>query len=62
MVRSRIASALATLAFLAALVASLVLLAPSPVSAGPVFSAGDFDSGICSCPVSYGDCVCKIGT
>ncbi len=34
-------------------------LTPVPAQAAQ-FAAGDYDDGICSCPVTFGDCVCKI--
>ncbi len=40
-------------------IAVVTALAPMPAQAAQ-FAAGDYDDGICSCPVTFGDCVCKI--
>ncbi len=57
--RKRVTMILATLAVLA-LTAVAVMPVTAAVAIGdPVFSAGNFSDGICSCPVDVGNCVCK---
>ncbi len=52
-------------ATLAAVVLSGFLAAASLSAIDPVYSAGNKNSGdpnICNCPVTVGNCVCRIGT
>lgn len=59
MIGKKLANAVAAMACAGALVAGMVLLAPVS-STAQVYSAGNLEEGnICSCPVDFGDCICK---
>lgn len=54
----KLAGFLSALAIVALAMTGAVVFMPAPAAAD-IFSAGDLADGICSCPVSYGDCVCR---
>jgi len=53
---------LGLLLFSLLILAGAIGMAVTPAEAlvaDPKFSAGDYNDGICSCPVTVGNCVCK---
>lgn len=55
----KVSKLLVALTFAASVAGGLLVFSPEPAQA-QLFSAGNQADGICTCPIDYGNCVCKL--